>query len=381
MNILVLILLTLSFSVQSHARWDLNDVSYLLPLPKSFQEDRLLRMGSTAKGGYLLHPDFAKRLPALTLPMRPEELLKSLRVIAVRIDPCFPLPTPQSCERQVRLIWQPLELDRKQNIVTADAALHSFHRLSDAEFLALIKDISEWKSKHNFSTSKQALQVHPAWAKNGTNSPALYEFQNIILKHIGMSNFRRLTAMVLRGAGNMWAFISFEIRNGELAPQAIPRLNGKMSQTFINLAVPPDHFEGGGMSPKAQGEDTLDHLLQVPSNPDTENDLQILQNFKALYRMENPKFFNPENMDCVSCHITQPIKHAYFNRRPDLKLDTAWTHLQYQNSRYNLKNISPHLNDTQIIRAFGYFGKDVAISQRVINESADVADWLNSAFR
>ena len=375
------IILPFLLALQAHAGWDLNDVTYLMPLPQSLAEDSLLHMDDEALGGYLLHPNFLKQIPVLTLPMRAEEALKSLRVVAVRIDPCFPLPVPQACQRQVRLVWQPIELDRKQNVVTADAALHSFYILNDQQFYNLLRDISIWKSRNPSRTSGQALQVHPAWAKQGTHSPALLEFQQMLKHHIGMKNFFRVTGMFLRGAGNMWAFANYQIENGELRPQPIARLGGKRAQTFINLAIPSDHFDGGGMAPQPQGEDTLDFLMQQTNLPDSQSEELIMQSFKSLYKIENPRAYNPENMDCVSCHVAQPLKHAFFNKRPELNLRNAWMNIQYQNPQYNLENVSVHPNDTQIVRGLGYFGNDVVVSQRVINESAEVADWLNTYLR
>ena len=370
-NLLVMTLfLVNSFA---YAQWDLNDVSYLLPLPSSMQQDTLLRMTTQTSSGPLLNPDFASQIPPLTLPMRDHELVASLRVVAIRIDPCFPLPTPQNCQRQIRLVWQPLGLDRRQVVTTADAALHSFFRLSNEEFISLLTDIATWKRRYQFSTRGQPLTLHPAWQRPG----ALLDFQRIILRYVGPRNFTRVTAMFLRGAGNMWAFVSYELRNGKLTPQPIARLNGKTSQTFVNLAMPTQSFQGQGMVPKPDTDDTFDQLLHLPAQATVGTEEIIRQSFRSIYRTENPKIFNPENMDCVSCHITQPVKHFYFSKRPDLKLDQMWGQSQYLNSRYNLKNLSPDRHDTQIIRAFGYFGNKPVISQRVINESADVADFLN----
>lgn len=365
----------------SFGRWDLNDVSYLMPLPTSPQVDTLLRMNQSARGGYLLHPAFLNQIPNLTLADRPEDMLATLRVVGVRIDPCFPLPTPQACQKQVRLIWQPVQVDRRQTVQSIDAALHSFYVLNDREFIALLRDIASWKSRHRFSTKGKPLQVHPAWAQHGVESPALIEFQDILRRHIGMYNFFRVTAMFLRGGGNMWAFASFELRNGELAPQPIPRLSGKKSQTFVNLALPSDHFESAGMAPKAQGEDLIDALLELPPTQGPLSEAVIFKSFASLYKMENPRHFNPENLDCVSCHVAQPVKYVYFHKRPELKLSQVAREYQYFNPRYNMKNMSGNPRDSQIIRAFGYFGRDLAISQRVINESAEVADRLNHSLR
>lgn len=371
--------LLLVFSLQSQASWDLNDVSYLMPLPSSVEAQGLLRLDSPGRGGVLLSPKIAQQIPVLAIDRSREEIEASLRVLAVRIDPCFPLPTPQSCQRQIRLVWQPVEVNNRQQIQSVDAALHSFHVLKDWEFAGLLQDLASWKKKFSVETGYKPLQIHPAWSAEGESSQALVEFNQIIMKYAGMENFTRVTAMVLRGNADMWAFAGFEPRDGRLQMLKVPRLGDRLSQAFINLAVPADHFAGGGISPIAKGPDTFNNLvaesIRLGEGEDKED--LILKEVRAAFRVESPKNFNPENMDCVSCHVAQPAIHWVLNKRPELQAEKVWSSEIYQNMKYDLSNTSPEVWNTQQIRGFGYFGRNAAISQRVINESAEVADAIN----
>jgi hypothetical protein len=63
--------------------------------------------------------------------------------------------------------------------------------------------------------------------------------------------------------------------------------------------------------------------------------------------------------------------------RPEINIEQIWSADAYRNARYDMTNVTPTIWDTRRIRAFGYFGDGPAISQRVINESADVADIIN----
>lgn len=378
MKFVVSLLCFLSF--QAQAAWDLNDVSYLLPLPRAVGNDALLGLDAPGKGGPLLEPILLGRVPLLAIDMNREETYQALRVIAVRIDPCFPLPTPQSCQKQIRLVWQPLEEGRRKQTQAVDAALHSFYVLSDSEFTNLLMDLESWKSKYSVQTKLVPLQVHPAWAQQGDRSPSLRDFQEIIKKYVGRANLTRVTAMVLRGAADMWAFAGFDLREGQLELFGVPRLNGRLAQSFINVAVPSDHFAGGGMSPAPQGSDTFDNIVAESVRLGSESEELIRQEVKAAYRIENPKNFSPENMDCVSCHVAQPAIQWVLRKRPELQVEQLWSSEIYKNVRYNLRNPSPEVWNTQMIRGLGYFGKNMAISQRVINESAEVADSINLLF-
>jgi hypothetical protein len=372
----VLWLFLFVFPTLVFASWDLNDVSYLMPLPHQVGTDKLLRLEDSARGGNLLPRTLLAAIPPLTVTMTDQQAEDALRVIAVRLDPCFPLPTPLSCQRQIRMVWQPLEVGRKQQVQTVDAALHSFYVLSDDEFNKLLKEISNWKIKYPVPTEGLPLQVHPAWGAEKDHSPALQEFNKIILKYAGLENLTRVTAMVLRGAGDMWAFQGFEMNDGKLQLAKIPRVqNG--SQAFINLAVPADHFLRGQISPEPKSEDSINLIIRNSQRLEEGNEALIRKEVQAALRIENPKFFNPENMDCVSCHVAQPAREWTQRKRSDIGISDLFQNFGYQNSKYNLKNKTQILGNTQIIRAFGYFGHEVSISQRVINESAEVADLVN----
>lgn len=363
-------------SISAHAAWDLNDVSYLMPLPVRIGENKLLSLDMPGKGGALLPSKFLGTLPPLSPVHTEEEIKNTLRVIAVRIDPCFPLPTPQSCQKQMRLVWQPIEPGRRDQPQTVDAALHSFYVLTDAEFDTLLQDIGEWKNKYQVKTQGLPLQIHPAWAREKDQSAALSDFNQIVRKYAGAANLSRVTAMVVRGAGDMWAFQGFSVKNGKLELLKIPRLD-RSAQAFINFAVPSDHFERGQISPEPNSPDSVNQVIRDSQRFQSGMEDILRKDLAGSLRIENPTVYNPENMDCVSCHVAQAAREWIGRNRADIGIDNIWNANAYMNARYNLKNTSPILANTQVIRAFGYFGPDMAISQRIINESAEVADAVN----
>lgn len=328
------------------------------------------------RGGPLLNPAFLGTIPPLTPVMNEGDIAASLRVIAVRVDPCFPLPTPQSCQKQIRLVWQPIEPGFRGRVQSVDAALHSFYVLEDQEFSSLLKDLETWKKNHQLQTAGLPLQIHPAWAQQADKSPALLAFNDIVKKYAGPANISRVTVMVVRGGGDMWSFSGFEVRSGQLKLMKIPRLD-RSAQAFVNFAVPSDHFERGMISPAATGDDSFNKVIGNSDRLKVGNEEILRKELRAIYRAEDPHSFNPENMDCASCHVAQPARVWLERNRTDLGIEALANSFAYKNAGYNLQNISPGLKNTQIIRAFGYFGENPAISQRVIHESAEVADAIN----
>lgn len=375
-----LILVLCFCAVQAQAAWDLNDVSYLMPLPTKVDEAGLLRVFSLGSGGPLIPNKMFETIPFLTPTMNKEAGLAALRVIAVRIDPCFPLPTPQSCQRQIRFVWQPIEKAFDGGTRTVDAALHSFYVLTDSEFHSLVEELSAWKADHAFDTHYLPLQVHPAWAGLGTQSPSLVAFNKVILKYVGERNLTRVTAMLLRRGGLSWSFIGYDVANGELEPFPIPRLGAKKTQMFMNLDANQDQFMTGGISPYPRGEDIVNTLVAGSDLLTSKDEETIRLEVRGAFRAENPGKFTPENMDCATCHLAQSAATWVKNHRSHLQVENLWSSEIYKNAKYNLANSSVEPWNTHSLRSFGYFGKNLAVSQRVINESAEVADSLNSLF-
>lgn len=128
----VLFALFLGFQAQAAS---LNDYSILLPLPHQDQLKLVLGPQSQGSRGVLLPTRLSKGLPALVPGFgdKDEIVAERVRVVAVRLDPCFFEGVgPIKCQAQIRMVWQPLLLDRRVPM-TQDAALHTFYNLTDAD--------------------------------------------------------------------------------------------------------------------------------------------------------------------------------------------------------------------------------------------------------
>lgn len=90
---------------------DLNDVSFLYPLPTLAERTRLLGLEAQGNGGPLLTRALFDALPPL-MPDTPGSIaFGDLRIVSARIDPCFPGSAPPAapvCLAQLRLVAQPV---------------------------------------------------------------------------------------------------------------------------------------------------------------------------------------------------------------------------------------------------------------------------------
>ncbi|UYL10219.1 hypothetical protein B9G69_006455 [Bdellovibrio sp. SKB1291214] len=368
-----IVFLTLLFSIVTRAAWDLNDVSYVMPL--QVQSDGHV---NTLPMKGLIPEKIFDRISPIAMDMDARDNARAMRVVAMRIDPCFPYPTQLSCQKQLRLVWQPLvQYEGDGSIDAIDAALHSFYPLTDAEFDSLLQDLQTWKARTGVETRGLPLGPHPAFSSN-RGVAALKDLNRIILKFAGERNLSRVTAMFLRGGGAMWLFGAFDFKNGELISITLPRLGKATAQSFVNVVTSGEVFSGGGIAgARATGEDTLSTIVSESQRVRTGNEDLIRKELSAAYKIENPKSYNPENMDCVSCHVAQTARLWVDRKRADIVTKDIAAQFGYQNAAYNMANISQEPWHTQQLRALGYHAKKISIAQRAINESAEVADSIN----
>lgn len=351
----------------------MNDISVLLPLPNQQENKQMISTADEGSKGSLLPRSVYNRLPNLLPDTRPDTVYKELlKVVAVRIDPCFTEGVgPQACRRQIRMIWQPIISDGVETF-TRDAAAHSFYEFTnDAEWNALMK---EWTANSNVEEALP-LQVHPTMVSEGYSGKFWTTFKAIILKYCGSQNLIRATAMNVMNGEQVWIFAGVHV-DAQLAttPITIPRIN-RTSQGVIMGINNTDEFTGS-IRPAAMEDPELEALVQ-DSISMRKNEAEIKKLMGRIYEYENPKLNNPGTLDCVSCHVSQSARvwgQGHFK---------GWDWLnefktQAYKSDLNIDNKSTTPFKSNHFRAFGYFYDQAMISQRVINETAETALTLKT---
>jgi hypothetical protein len=149
--------------------YELNDVSFLYPLPQFPARDGLLAMTSSGDQGSLLPSMLFAQLPTLFEGVDNPTLYNALRVVSLRVDPCFPgstPPAPPVCRKQIRMVAQPLVQEGADGGAfslasdTEDATVHLFYDLSDAQFDRVLEGIKDLKRQAG-AASRGPLNVHP----------------------------------------------------------------------------------------------------------------------------------------------------------------------------------------------------------------------------
>lgn len=378
----------LSAASMAKAAWDLNDVSILYPLPATMESQGLIQPEDVGRGGRVISQDHLDRVPRMSPFQTVEEERAGLRVLSIRIDPCFAAET-LFCRRQIRLVWQSLGFSAIGNITTIDAAIHTFYDLGERDFHSFLNEWTALRYKHGAFSRGMPLGVHPVLLSQGLEGRFALELKKLILRYVGAANLTQVTFMLVRGPGIFWSFGGFEVdARGAVKNVKIPYLTEKQSrQGFANHSMSGEDFVRAQVAPVAASGSFLGVLLQgIDSLQGKGHEPGILSNLKSIHEIEDPRVHSPGTIDCVSCHVAQSARAFGERLFPSISALAQSERAPYINRDYNLTQYDPGSDNqessrhTRNLRAFGYFGSTPAISRRVINESAEVARLLNTYF-
>lgn len=344
------------------------DVSILLPLPER-KEDHA-RMLAPLSGDVLLPLRVFQAMPRIVLDLSPRQVYEeALRVVAVRIDPCFREKDEAPCQRQIRLVWQPLVFEENE-WTTLDAAFHTFHEVRDWD--ALRKDLAP------LHVASDSVGVHPVLQKEGYAGPFWEKLSALLRKYCNPVTLRRATIMAVNPLGNVWFFTGVDVRgSGELfSKMKIPRLrDDEPVQGFITSLDSRNATEfRAAMNPAPEGvPGYLAMLRDSKGSPAKLGEEKIVEATRLALRMENPALTNPGNTDCVSCHTAHLIPEWSLRNFPSWNWKSLFSAELFSESL----PITDSGFGPNVLRSFGYFGTKPVISRRVRYETMESLKLMN----
>ncbi|AKU98630.1 hypothetical protein AKJ09_05294 [Labilithrix luteola] len=390
----------------------MNDVSILLPLAKSVTErdSSMLNAGTLGSDGPLIDRalyeaatgEQAGPLAQVGCSGCTPMLYDNLRVVAVRIDPCFAhtesFHGDDTCRNQLRLVFQALVPNSDADAGTVDAGpsdsftvvdggVHAFYSITRSEVIDIANAIVNLRIASGRADDLGPLAPHPIAMSEGLDGAFVRGLYGIIKAHASSNRLVRLARM--QSVPNMWLLSQHEIASGVLTRTHIKMLpesddllsifmSGSLADTYMGVIGPP----------MTQTPDTYDAIMnsQYAVNK-TAAERQAA--FDATLRIENPHNHTPDTIDCASCHAAGVTRlnvgpkygleakgnpNAFALTSPfvpeaDMARTTAPDPMQTP-----VVTISTQTN----IHMFSYIENHPSITPRVINETAVIVDYLNS---
>lgn len=337
----------------------MHDVSILFPDADDNGEDFFLRANSPGKGGALIPSSITRAM------------LSEARLVSFRIDPCFPQLSlldakPELCQAQIRLVLIPGR---------AIAAFHAGYSLTRSELMDLTREIAAL-GDHSKEGLEGPLGVHPKMLKEGIDGPTAREMRKIILKYAGSANLAGLAMNEFVIPPNRWEFRAFQVANGQLVPLKIPTLDGDDVQAFEQKFEKVGQFGQGtgfkvvSVSGNGHIQDDFNQLKPLLSgNSQQASSKEVVE--KALRHaaiLDNPGMTHFTTTSCLSCHLSRIAVTGPIQER-NISIDDP----NLFKSAHNLELTRPADGFVPEMRNFA---GSTAISQRTVNETAEVVDAM-----
>lgn len=345
---------------QSHAL-GLNDVTFLLPLEE-------LDAGSPFPNPFELIP-FASfdRLTSAAPVVRTD--LARLRVVAVRFDVCDragPGPCAEDADGVFRLVLQPVYGTPPK---VEDVALHGFFAVPRAEVPRVVDELRGLAAQQDLPHAA-ALRVNTTFQ---TAAAYRAQFGALVSRYAKAPRLHRLTlfGQETERAAIVWSFRGEErVGGGGLGPIEIP---GVMTTQQEVLLFGGDSYQ---LTPLADFPSGFSRAVMESSFRNAPAAAQ-LESVKALAAVENPTLHTANTVQCASCHLSTTVLPA---RAADAGIDLGTLEEVYRAPLFDQTPLGNQSARFRTLRALGYFVDTPLVSQRVVNETANVLDELERRY-
>jgi hypothetical protein len=362
----------------------MNDVTIVMPLAKTQKQFN----GYMPAAQLLPKALFTSRFPdqAGPTPVGSDVSMKydNLRVVAVRLDPCFvqigPVTDPSKCDNQLRVVFQSLTF-QGNSTDAVDGAVHAFYRLTRAQLTSALKEIVALRKANGQTTAMGALKPHPLIVKQGIDGAFSKGLQQILLKYAGPANLIRFTHFKSGNLQTTWTFSGFDVGGTKAAPTTTAMVIPAMpaNTTSVKFFEGFGHPMQGTFAPESIAKDAITSLVNA-AKAQAANSAARKALYDAALRIENPQFHSPNTIDCASCHVGQAARLLIGD--DVLGLSAAGNPNLFARdpsfvSASSMKQTTSVRDQSLNLHMLSYRNDQLMIGQRVINETAAVVAYIN----
>jgi hypothetical protein len=406
----------------------MTDVTVLYPLPRTAEYyDDLMSPSSEGERGELFAPEVFEQLKAVkappmfgndgtpTDPKAPlfatwADQFANLRVVGVRLDPCFGETVganmgAATCQNTIRLIAQFVD-PANPTSVDSRVGIHLFYTITRLEFTTLLKGMLALRKQAKLPIQKGFIHLRGNATATLTNgfgvSPVLMNeglrgvyatgLRDLLLTYAGAATLSQVAFCVQDRGGepnrapyygeanvmsqtNRWAFGRFDVRQGNIYAQNVATLN--FAGVQVSDIEPTVDRTADGTPKRA-----LLMVAPAPQTPETffpglnEPQANIIARdaaSKVALNFLNPAKYTARNADCVTCHLadqaTNQRSSSLFTQPTAFKSNT-WR------LNHTPTNAGP-------FRMMGWVATGNSehpgsvMGSRVVNETAVVLDYVN----
>lgn len=338
----------------------LNDVTFLLPLEP-------LDAGTPFPAAVSLIP-----LPLFTrlteASPRVSTDLSRLRVLGIRFDACdraTPEPCALDADGSLRLVLQPVFANPP---LVEDVTFHAFFPIPARELPEVVDTLRALAALQDVPRGAP-MQVSIAFR---TNAAFQSRLAALVARYAVSQRLVRLTLFGQESerAAIVWIFRGEELQpGGALGPISIPSIAMPSQEVLL---FGGDSYQVTPLADAPVGFSRVVMETQFRNSSPTAQ----LDSVRALLAVDNPTLHTANTVQCVSCHVSTTLLTP---RSTDAGIDVTPLAERYTSSTFDLTPLGS-TGRARTLRALGYFGSSPLVSQRVVNETANVVGELEARF-
>lgn len=341
-------------------RLGLNDVTMLLPLQSV--DAGTAPMPQTEA---IIPFDLFDRLS--TIPGDVITDINRLRIVAVRFDICDrgqPVPCAPGADGVMRLVLQPALRDA----TVEDVAFHAFYPVPAAEVPELVDTLRALGRLQDVPLGAP-LQVSTAWLKNAEYTAKLAA---LVARYASTTRIVRVTmfGQLTMNAALVWVFRGVEKHGAGFERITIPDINQENQQALL--------FSGSSFTAMPIA-DAPPGFLRAMNESDfrVATPAQQREALESLAASDNPKLHTANTVQCVTCHVATTILGP---RAADAGIALDSLTGRYKAPQFDLTPLGDPGARILTLRALGWLRNKPLVSARVIHESANVIEEMESRF-
>ena len=333
----------------------LRDVSILLPLPASKSAPTLLALGVESISRAL----FTRLVED---PGDVFDRYEDFHLVAIRFDLCertAPGACPAAAEGRLRLVFQPL-FEESVGVDAQDVALHAFYPIPAADMPDVIGELRV------LAGIAGTPRIAPLGVTTALERPGYADrLRALVGRYAAAPRLLRLTlfAQKATSAAFHWVFRGVELRPGGTYEDMIIPSIGAPQQDAILVGAPETSYDTDPLADAPAGFATaLDATAFAAASP-AQRDAALA----AMVAIQNPLVHSADTVQCVGCHVSTFLTPR---RAAVAGVDPATLPGRFT-SGFDLstgQGIATEFDRS--LRAFGWFFAEPAISQRVVNDTA-----------
>jgi hypothetical protein len=338
----------------------MNDVSILLPLPRALDAPVLAGLNEALIGrrwydALAGRGDIGPRTGAAIA-------FADFQVVAVRFDLCDRAAIgacPRDAAGRLRLVLQPLYV-RDGATFAHDVALHAFYRIPADEVGAVVAELRQLAGRGH-AAADAPLGVSPAAAAG--DAVYLGALRGLVRRYARAAELVRLTVIgqAANAAAFVWIFRGLDRDGDGFVAMMIPGVAA--AQQTVQLAGGDTVYRS---EPIADAPSGFALATNGPRFAAAAAD-QRAAAVAALAELQNPTLHDTVDTQCIGCHLATFLTAR---RAATSGIDPAALPGWFATHAAAVPTIARQ--DARVVRAFGWAGNAPAISQRVVNDTAEV---------